>query len=287
VTVTAVIVAGGSAALLCLARARSEVARVDRGDRAVARPTARGPSPWARALVDAGIVGDERRWARVAVVVLVLAVVVGAARGGTVGAVVLLVLTATSGLLALRVAAGRGLRRADDRLPDLLEHAGRSLRGGVDLVPALRLAARAVGGVHGAEVEAVVARAEGGAPLTGALGPWGRAHPRPPVALAVGALEVASLAGGARARALDGVAATLRGRTAVADEARALASQARASAAVLVALPLVVTVLGAVADPRVAGDLLGTPVGLLCLVAAVVLDGIGAWWMHRIVRTEP
>jgi Flp pilus assembly protein TadB len=46
----------------------------------------------------------------------------------------------------------------------------------------------------------------------------------------------------------------------------------------------VVTVLGALADPAVAGDLLGTPVGLTCLLMAVVLDATGAWWMHRIVR---
>ncbi len=241
---------------------------------------------WAQALADAGIDGDPRRWARVAVGAIGLVWAVGVVRGGAGGAVVVVVLAVVAGSVALRVSSGRGVRRADARLPDLLEHAGRSLRSGVDLVPALRAAADAVGGLHGAEVGAAVARVDGGAPLPAALAPWGWAHPRPPVALAVGALEVAALAGGARGRALDGVAATLRARTAVAEEARALSSQAAASAAVLVALPLVVTVLGALADPRVAGDLLGTPVGLVCLVVAVVLDGIGALWMHRIVRAE-
>lgn len=281
-TATAVVVVvGGSAAVGCWARAGAV-----RSTQGAAPVTGRGPSPWASALVDAGIDGDARRWARVAVGVVGLAAVVGAGRGGVGGAVALVVVTATVGLGALRAAAGRGVRRADARLADLLEHAGRSLRAGVDLVPALHAAAGSVGGIHGVEVAAVVARVDGGASLPAALAPWGRAHPRPPVALAVGALEVAALAGGARARALDGVAETLRGRTAVAEEARALASQARASAAVLVALPLVVVVLGALADPGVAGDLLGTPVGLGCLVAAVGLDGAGAWWMHRIVRVE-
>jgi tight adherence protein B len=238
---------------------------------------------WTRALSDAGIDGDPRRWARVAVGVVVLAAGVGASRGGPGAAVVLGAGVVATGVVGLRGAAGRGTRRADRRLADLLEHASRSLRAGVDLVRALDAAAEEVGGVHGRAVAAVVARVEGGAPLPSALAPWGRAHPRPPVALAVGALEVAALAGGASARALDGVAATLRARTAVAEEARALASQAAASAAVLVALPLVVTVLGSVADPAVAGDLLGTPVGLACVLAALVLDAVGGWWMHRIV----
>jgi len=197
--------------------------------------------------------------------------------------VVLPVLVVAVGLIALRVSAGRGDRRADAGLPDLLEHTGRNLRAGLDLVPALDAAAGAVGGVHGAEVEAVADRFRSGADLAQALHPWDEAHPRPPVRLAVGALEVASITGGTRARALDGVAATLRARAAVADEARALASQARASAAVLVALPVVVAVLASAADPRLARTLLGTPLGLGCVVGAAVLDTAGACWMQRVV----
>lgn len=251
-------------------------------------PGAPGPSGglvdrWSGALADAGVEGDPRRWARVAGGAAILATLVGAARGGPAGAVVVGGLAITVGLVVLRAAAGRGARRADARLPELLEHTGRDLRAGVDLVGALRRAAAEVGGLHGAEVATVVARVDGGASLPVALQGWAGAHPRRPVALAVGALEVAAEAGGARARAIEGVAATLRSRLAVADEARALAGQARSSAAVLVALPVVVTVLGALADPRHAGDLLGTPVGLACLVSAAVLDLAGGWWMHRIV----
>jgi tight adherence protein B len=79
------------------------------------------------------------------------------------------------------------------------------------------------------------------------------------------------------------VAATLRARAAVADEARALASQARASAAVLVGLPVVVAVGGAAADRKVADALLGTPWGLGCIALAGLLDLGGALWMQRVV----
>jgi tight adherence protein B len=284
---------GGLGAATCWARARAVrtadgvASAVEATERRWARetePPPAAPGWWSRALADAGVEGDPRRWGRVAAVAAALAAAVGAGRGGVGAAVVLAATVVVGGGLALRAGAGRGARRADRQLPDLLEHAARGLRGGLDLVPALGAAADAVGGLHGAEVALVVARVDGGASLPSSLAPWGRDHPRPPVVLAVAALEVAALTGGARARALDGVAATLRGRAAVSDEARALASQSAASAAVLVALPLVVTVLGALADPAVAGDLLGTPVGLACLLAAVVLDATGAWWMHRIVR---
>ncbi len=246
---------------------------------------ARGPRAraWAGALASAGIEGDAQRWARVAAAGVLATGGLVALRGGPVGGAVVAGVLVASLALALRVARGRGSRRADASLPDLLEHAARELRSGLDLVPALGSAAATVGGVHGDEVAAVVARVDRGATVVAALGPWSDAHPRPPVGLAVAALEVAAEAGGARAAALDGVAATLRARAVVADESRALASQARASAAVMVALPLVVAALGSAADPRLAHTLLGTPVGLGCVLVAALLDGAGAWWMQRVV----
>lgn len=245
--------------------------------------SARVPGAWAQALEAAGIDGEPAHWLRVTGGALALVTALGAARGGPIGGAAVGTITVAVGLVALLAARGRGDRRADAGLPDLLEHAGRNLRSGLDLVSALGSSAEAVGGVHGAAVAAATERVGGGAGLAAALQPWFEAHPRPPVRLAVGALEVASHTGGAPARALDGVAATLRARAVVTDEARTLASQARASAAVLVALPIVVAAMGAAADPELAHTLLATPLGLGCLVVAAVLDTIGGWWMVRIV----
>ncbi|WCO66505.1 type II secretion system F family protein [Iamia majanohamensis] len=239
--------------------------------------------PWARALASAGVEGDPRRWGRAAVGSVVLAALLAGVRGGPLGAAAVALVVTASFALALRVGRGRGPRRADALLPDLLEHVARALRSGRDLPGALGEAGATVGGAHGHEAAAVVARVERGATLVAALRPWPEAHPRAAVGLAVAGLEVAAEAGGARARALDGIAATLRARAVVADETRALATQARASAAVMVALPVVVAALGSAADPRLARTLLGTPVGLACVAVAGVLDGVGAWWMHRVV----
>jgi tight adherence protein B len=90
-------------------------------------------------------------------------------------------------------------------------------------------------------------------------------------------------AGGSVASVLDGVTDTLRDRIALEREVAALSSQARASAAVLVVAPVVFAVLAAVADPRVARVLLGSPLGWACLAAGAALDGVGALWMARLV----
>lgn len=238
---------------------------------------------WPASLARAGVEGDPRRWARVAAGAVLVAMAAAWSRAGAAGAVVAGALVVVGGLGGLRACADVGHRRADVHLSDLLEHTSRNLRAGLDLVTSLEAAAAAIDGLHGPEVTAVVVRARRGASMLDALAPWEAAHARPPVRLVVSALEVASITGGARARALDGVAATLRARQAVAAEARALASQARASAAVLVALPVVVAVLGSAADPRLARTLLGTPIGLGCVAGAAALDGVGAWWMQRVV----
>jgi tight adherence protein B len=100
------------------------------------------------------------------------------------------------------------------------------------------------------------------------------------------ALRIAADAGGPAAELLDGVAATLHERAALTREIRALATQARASALVLVTAPLVFSLVSAGADARVV-DFLVSPIGLMCVVAGLALDGVGGWWMVRLVRGEP
>lgn len=239
---------------------------------------------WASTLTDMGVEGDPRRWARAVAWGAALAVGLGLVVGGIGGAAIATLVSGGGAAVARWAGAGRGARRADATLPDMLEHAARSLRGGFDLVSSLDRAALAIGGLHGREVQAVVRRVGAGASLAAALAPWGAAHPRPPVRLIIAALEVAVESGGRRVHALVGVAAAVRSRAVVAAEVRALASQAQASAAVLIALPLVFAAVGSAADPQLAHTLLATPVGLACVVAALVLDGAGAVWMQRIVR---
>lgn len=239
---------------------------------------------WSHALIGAGVDGDPARWLRLALASVGGLAVLAAARVGLLGGAVVAVVASGSLGLAMHGGRDRGARRSDRQVPALLEHAARGLRSGSDLVAALADAAAAVGGVHGSEVRAVVDRVERGASLSDALRPWTNAHPRPPIRLTAGALEVAAEAGGARARALDGLAASLRSRTSTADETRALATQARASAAVMVGLPVVVAAIGSAADPRLAHTLFRTPLGLGCVAAAALLDGAGAWWMQRVVN---
>lgn len=101
-------------------------------------------------------------------------------------------------------------------------------------------------------------------------------------ALLVAALRMVARHGGRTADALDGVAGTVRDRTAVNAELAAQTSQARYSAWVLAALPPLFLVLGAVVDPRLLGALVSWG-GAAALAVALAFELLGAVWIRRIL----
>src|SRR5205085_6039226 len=100
------------------------------------------------------------------------------------------------------------------------------------------------------ELAMVANQAGHGAGLVEALEALALRRPSPGVRLAVAALCLGLDTGGAQARAVDGVAATMRERLGVEAEVRALASQARMSAVVIGLAPLGFGAFAAATDPR-------------------------------------
>lgn len=249
--------------------------------RVVAPPRRRG---WLAArLDDAGVGGPARRWAVAWVGLVAVAVAAAFVAGGpSLGGLGAGMATGGPWLL-LRARRGKGAALLEAGLPPVLEATARGMRAGASLP--LALAAAAPGAPRGlaSDLEGLVDGAAD-AGLVVALDRWAAARPLPGVRLAAAALALAAEVGGGGARALDGVALTLRQRQAVAGEVMALATQARLSAVVLTLAPIAFAALAAAGDPRTAGLLLGGPVGQVCLAAGLVLDAVGAAWMARITR---
>lgn len=177
--------------------------------------------------------------------------------------------------------------RADRSVPLLLEAVARELRSGASLSAALLVAASGPdldrGGTSSASALASALRR--GVSVADAVSAWVGDDPSASRDLAGTALLVASQTGGATALVIDGVADTLRDRIALEREIAALSSQARASALLLVVAPIVVAALAAWGDPRIAGFLLGSPAGWACIVLGVLLDVVGAAWIHLTIRS--
>lgn len=187
-------------------------------------------------------------------------------------------------VVALAANRDRARRLVDAALPDAVDGVARSLRSGATLAGALAETAGTISGRLGDDLRLVVADVDGGVPLAVALDAWPDRCPTPGVRLAATAFVLSAEAGGSAARAVDGVAATLRSNLAVAGEVRAQSSQARLSGMVIALAPLAFGALAAGTDRRTASFLLRTPFGLACLTAGLALDAAAAWWMHRITR---
>jgi tight adherence protein B len=183
-----------------------------------------------------------------------------------------------------RLLRARRDRQLELALPDALDAVARSLRSGASMRQAVAEAAEAVRGLLRADLDAVARDVGDGASLEHALERWCERRPLPGVRLAAAALALGAETGGASARAIDGVTATLRTNLAIAGEVRALSSQARLSALVIVLAPIAFAFLATTSDGSSAAFLLGTPLGWLCLAVGLGLDAIGWLWMRRVTE---
>ena len=221
-------------------------------------------------------------WCGLGAALVALAVVAG----GPTLAVLSVGAWSAAGALVLGLRRGAAGRAVEEGLPEALEAMARSLRSGAGTHQALIEVAEATPGLLGEELCATTRDLAAGAGLEPALGALARRRGEPGVRLAVAALLLGADAGGAHARALDGVAASVRARLGIAREVRAMSSQARLSALVIGLAPIAFAVLAAGMDGEGARFLLRTPLGLACLTVGLGLDGLGALWMHRLAQVD-
>jgi tight adherence protein B len=189
------------------------------------------------------------------------------------------------GPVGLRLAGQRHARIVAAAVPGTLERVGAELRAGGTVATALATIGSGDGPLA-PDISRLESRVRLGASLPGALQAWARERPVAGVEATAGALALSATVGGRAAGSLDALAASLRDRLAVADEARALSAQARYSAWVIGIAPVGYIVGSAAVDPRSLHLLLGTAGGRGCALVGIALELLGVVWMRAIVRGE-
>lgn len=217
---------------------------------------------------------------------VVTALLGGTAVGGPAAGAVAAVACAAAAVLVVASRRGGAGRLIEQALPDALEGVARAMRSGATTSQALGEVASSTPGRLGEELRRTMGEVAGGSGLEQSLLVLQARRPEPGVQLAVAAVLLGAEAGGAHARALDGVAASVRAQLGVAGEVRALGSQARLSGLVIAVAPLGFAALTVGTDRTSASFLLRTPIGLSCLVIGLALDAAGAWWMHRLAQVD-
>ncbi len=204
----------------------------------------------------------------------------------TVAAVPFALAGLAGGPAALWWSRHRGDARAAAALPGALDRVAAGLRSGTTVGESLRELAHTPGPLA-PDLRRLDARRALGVGLGDALAGWARERPVPGVRSVTGALALAVEVGGSCAVALEGLGESLRARDAAVQEARALSAQARVSAVVVGGAPLAYLAFASAADPASLDLLLTTTAGRVCLIAGLVLEALGAWWMQVLLRGGP
>ena len=153
---------------------------------------------------------------------------------------------------------------------------GSSLRDAVTVLPADAATEQATSTVRLA--------IDRGVSVADAVGRVGECDPGPHLRLALDVIATASRIGGPSAASIDRTAVLLRQRAADLDERSTHAAQARLSTHVMTAVPLLMLGVLVATDGDVRAAVT-SPFGAACIVAGLLLNVVGWWWMRRIVAS--
>jgi tight adherence protein B len=182
----------------------------------------------------------------------------------------------------------RRRRKAADvlegQLAALVSGVAAAMRAGLSLSQSIRFAQRENEPPIRDELRAVTDREDLGVPLEAALARWSEQASSDDVRLVGNALRLRI--GSGLPRVLDEVGRALRERRRLAREVRGLTVQARLSGTILGVLPIGFFGFLALTSRHDMAVAFGTPIGVAAIVAGLVLQAGGYFWIRRLVRVE-
>jgi tight adherence protein B len=205
---------------------------------------------------------------------------------GPFGFIIGLVLPPALALPVLTALQDQRRRKFSDQLGDTLVLLSSSLRAGYGLVQAVDAVARETDAPMSVEFGRVVVETRLGRDLNEALDAVAQRVGSEDFEWVVEAMEIHREVGGDLAEVLDHVAETIRARTRIVRQVRALAAEGKISAIVLFALPIAVGILIASSNPDYTDRLFNTTAGKIMLAVAAALMVAGGLWLRRLVRPE-
>ena len=172
------------------------------------------------------------------------------------------------------------------QLPDALTTLAGSLRAGRSLGQALEALAREMDKPMGRELRKVVAEVRLGRPLNDALNDAVERVGSPDFRWAVLAIQIQAEVGGNLAELLNRVADTMRARSRLRGEVKALTAEGRASAGMLVIMPPALGLVMYIVNPDYMKPIFTETAGHIMLGISVVMIFVGFLWMKKVVTID-
>lgn len=209
---------------------------------------------------------------------------VGYVAGGAPLAGVLAVVVTILARGAVSVLTTRRRARFANQLTDTLQLLAGSLRAGYGLLQAVDSVARESDGPTAVEFRRVIVEARLGRDVNTSLQAMAERLDNDDFVWVVQAIEIHRQVGGDLAEVLDNVAGTIRERDQIRRQIKALSAEGRLSAAVLLALPIVVGLWIRVSNPEYMAEMTGSSGGRVMMAVGVGLVLAGAVWLKKIIR---
>jgi tight adherence protein B len=189
-------------------------------------------------------------------------------------------------MFTLRFVSARRRKRFAMQLPDALTTLAGSLRAGRSVGQALDALSRELADPMGRELRKVVAETRLGRSLHDALTDAVERVDSADFRWTVLAMQIQAEVGGNLAELLDQVAATVRERSRMKGEVKALTAEGRASAMMLVVMVPGLGLFMAAINPSYMSPLIATSIGKILLAVSFVMIGGGYFWMSRMVKID-
>ncbi|MDP1792887.1 MAG: type II secretion system F family protein, partial [Acidimicrobiales bacterium] len=186
----------------------------------------------------------------------------------------------------LKILAKRTKAKFVKQLPTALQLLASSLRAGYSLLQGCESVAHELGGPFGAELKRVMSEARLGRPLEDALDLAAQRVDSDDFTWVVMAISIQREVGGNLAELLDTVADTMRARSRLRGEVKALTAEGRASAMMLGIMPPTLGLAMSVLSPGYLDPLFTETMGKIMLGVAATGVVVGFIWMQKIIKVE-
>jgi tight adherence protein B len=184
----------------------------------------------------------------------------------------------------LRVLMGRRRAAFADQFGGVLQIMSGSLRAGYGLMQAVATVAEEASMPTGKEFSRVAVENRLGRTVEESLRSMADRMDNEDLRWVVEAIDIQYEVGGDLAEVLDNVAETIRDRDQIRRQVKALSAEGRMSAVILVLMPFALALAMSVVSPDYLAELTGTTVGRIMIGGALVMIGVGAMWIRRIVK---
>lgn len=247
----------------------------------------RGPGLLTRDRLDeCGLKKEPGDYLLIGGIFTLMAAVFGFFLGGLFATVLLALLTPLGLHLLLNVLSSRRRAKFDQQVPDTLQMFSGGLRAGHSLLRAVDAAAQESQPPMAEELSRIINETRIGRDLGESLADVARRTRSEDFLSISQAIEIHREVGGDLAEVLDHLGDTVRDRTQVRGQIRALSAEGRMSAIVLMALPIVMFIGLTLFNERYSRVFTSTLPGYLMIAAAVVLLSAGGFWLSRIIKPK-